>query len=91
MIRKNSKINRKTFSKNEITVHAKCSVHPWMGAHIGVFNHHWFAKTDAKGQYNLPALPEGNYTVTFWHETLGKFDKNISVRKQNIELDFEFN
>ena len=71
----------KVFTKNEITVHAKCSVHPWMGAHLGIFNHHWFAKTDKNGSYELPSLPDGNYTLTFWHEVFGRFNKTIKVSK----------
>ena len=80
----------KIFKKNEITVHAKCSVHPWMGAHIGVFDHQWFSITDEDGRYELPDLPAGNYQITFWHETFGTVEKNISLSQNNLNLNHIF-
>jgi len=90
MPRKNQRMT-KVFNKNEITVHAKCSVHPWMGAHIGVFDHQWFSKTNELGFYELPALPKGKYTVTFWHEVFGKAEKEVIIEgKKHILLEHRF-
>ena len=81
----------KVFNKSEITVHAKCSVHPWMGAHIGVFDHQWFTKTNELGFYDLPVLPIGKYTITFWHEVFGKTEKEITVNNnQPILIDHHY-
>ena len=81
----------KIFNKNEITVHAKCSVHPWMGAHVGVFDHQWFSLTDANGNYQLPALPSGDYTLTFWHEVFGEYQKQITLTgEKNHQENFTF-
>lgn len=48
----------------------KCDVHPWMSAYIGVFEHPYFAVTKPDGTYEIKtgSLPDGEYTVTFWHE-----------------------
>ena len=82
----------KVFNKNEITVHAKCSVHPWMGAHIGVFDHQWFSKTDVNGGYTLPKLPEGKYTITFWHEVFGEKSKEVFVNSNDdLIINYSFN
>ena len=50
--------------------HVKCDVHPWMSAYIGVFEHPYFAVTKPDGTYEIKTagLPDGDYTVTFWHE-----------------------
>ena len=62
-----------------------------MGAHIGVFNHQWFAKTDVNGEYTLPPLPAGKYTLTFWHEVFGEHQKQIELNKgQVITLNHQF-
>ena len=84
MPRKNQRLT-KVFDKNEITVHAKCSVHPWMGAHIGVFDHPWFSKTDKNGEFTLPKLPAGKYTLTFWHEVYGEVNKDILIESENVQ------
>ena len=57
----------------------KCDVHPWMTAHVSVFDHPHFAVTKPDGAYAIPGkLPDGYYTVTAWHEKLG--EKKVSVR-----------
>jgi uncharacterized membrane protein/plastocyanin len=68
----------KRFDKAEI-VALKCDVHPWMGARIGVFDHPWFAVTDAKGAFSLAGVPPGRYTLTAWHETLGERTAEVTV------------
>ena len=90
MPRKDQRMTKR-FNKNEITVHAKCSVHPWMGAHIGVFDHQWFDKTDQFGEFTLPMLPNGTYTLTFWHEVFGKVDKKIVISEnKDVIIDHRF-
>jgi len=61
----------KTFSKAEVAVHAKCDMHPWMAAFIGVAEHPFFAVTNERGEFDLPGVPPGNYTVQVWHEVFG--------------------
>ncbi len=91
MPRKDQRLT-KVFTKNEITVHAKCSVHPWMGAHIGVFDHQWFSKTDEAGNFQLPKLPSGEYTLTFWHEVFGEQNKQIFIsNEKEVILDHHYN
>lgn len=38
-----------------------CDIHPWMQAWIYVFDHPFFAVTDATGQFRIPAVPTGKY------------------------------
>jgi hypothetical protein len=58
----------------------KCDVHPWMGAHISVFEHPYFAVTKADGTFKIPGnLPDGDYKLVFWHEKLGEQEKDVKV------------
>ena len=51
--------------------------HTWMSAWLYVFEHPFFAKTDASGAFTIKGLPDGTYELVVWHETLG-------TRKQTI-------
>ena len=80
----------KRFAKPEI-VALKCDVHPCMGARIGVFDHPWFAVTDAKGAFALSGVPPGRYTLTAWHESLGERTAEVTVpEKGTVETSFGF-
>ena len=69
----------RTFSKQEIMIPVKCNIHGWMHAFLGVVDHPYFATTTDDGTFTLPNLPPGTYTVTAWHETLGRQSTTITV------------
>ncbi len=69
----------RTFSKQEVMIPVKCNIHGWMHAYIGVVDHPYFAVTKDDGSFELPNLPPGTYTVTVWHETLGKQSATVTV------------
>lgn len=81
----------KTFDKEEIFVQTKCSVHPWMKAHVAIMAHPFFAVTKLDGNFNLKSLPKGKYTIEAWHEVYGTMEKQIEITEQkDIEIDFTF-
>ena len=67
------------------TVHLKCDVHPWMSAYIDVFDHPFFAVTDAAGHFKIDRLPAGTYTLVARHEMLGELRQTISVAAGKAE------
>lgn len=72
-------VNEKVFDKPEM-VRLACNVHPWMIAYLHVLEHPFFAVTDAKGQFELPAgLPPGKYTVEVAHLKAGSQSFEIEV------------
>lgn len=62
-------VDRRTFARPEI-LKVVCNVHPWMAARIGVFDHPYFAVTDAAGRFEIKGLPPGKYSLEAWHEEL---------------------
>jgi len=45
-----------------------CNVHPEMSGYIVVVPTPMFAETAADGEYTIANVPDGQYTVTAWHE-----------------------
>lgn len=70
----------KVFEKPEVPVRAKCDVHPWMSAFIGVVPHPFFAVTDASGTFTLDNVPEGDYEIEAWHEVFGRQTAKLKVK-----------
>jgi uncharacterized membrane protein/plastocyanin len=83
---------RKTrvFTKSEIFLQTKCSVHPWMGSYIAVVDHPFSAVTNSKGEYKIMNLPDGDYTVEFWHEIYGTKTQEISINNQELNIEESF-
>lgn len=63
------------FEKAEPPVTLGCDIHPWMRAHVGVFDHPFFAVTGEDGSFRIDGLPPGKYTLTCWHE---KYEKRTT-------------
>ena len=53
-------------------VEVRCKLHPFARAYIAVFDHPYFAITDAQGAFTIDGLPPGTYNVKVWHERLEK-------------------
>ncbi len=49
----------------------KCSIHPWMNGYVRVFDHPYYAVTDADGNFTMPNAPQGKYRMVVWHEKVG--------------------
>lgn len=82
----------KSFKKAEAAVHFKCDVHVWMTAYCFVMEHPYFAVTDASGKFSIPTtdLPDGEYGVKLWHETLGEKEGKVTVADGAATYDFTF-
>ena len=61
------------------TIHANCDAHRFMTAEMRVFNHPYFAVTNAAGHFSLTNVPPGKYILIAWHETLPVVEKEISL------------
>ena len=56
-----------------------CNIHPDMISNILVLNNPHFAKTDKKGRYLIPGVPDGSYTLRAWHEFGGEFRRRVEI------------
>lgn len=54
-----------------------CNVHPEMSGYIVVTPTPLFAETSADGEYTIANVPDGQYTVTAWHE--GKKIQSLKI------------
>lgn len=79
----------KVFNKPEISLQTKCSVHPWMTAYVAVMDHPYYSITNEKGEFTIPKLPEGKYTLETWHEVYGTLTQEITVTKDMKPIVFD--
>lgn len=56
-----------------------CDLHPWMLAYQLPLEHPFGVVTDAKGNFEIPGLPAGDYEFTIWHEATGYVEKSYKV------------
>ncbi len=56
-----------------------CDIHEWMSAVIVVMAHPYYALTDENGSLTISDVPPGRYSLTFWHEVLGKQTREVVV------------
>lgn len=61
-------------------VGVRCDVHTWMSSWVVVTDNPFHALTDADGAFSIEGVPEGEYEVRFWHETLG------SLKKKDVKI-----
>jgi len=66
-----------------------CDLHSWMRGWVVVTGHPFYAITDARGQFQLPSLPAGEYTLKTWHETLGETTRTITVADPSASVTIE--
>jgi hypothetical protein len=65
--------------ENEEIIPVKCNIHSWMKAYFVVLKTSHFAVTGEDGEFKLPELLPGTYTVTAWHEVYGTQTREISL------------
>ena len=56
-----------------------CNIHPNMVAHVIVLDNSYFAVSDVRGNFVIPNVPDGEYSIRTWHEF-------ASSQKQKIVL-----
>jgi plastocyanin len=60
-------------------IQVKCDVHPWMTAHVGVFDTPFHDVTDDNGEFEIKNLPSGSYKLIAWHERYGRMEQNVNA------------
>jgi Polysaccharide lyase family 4, domain II len=61
----------KDLRKDRMPLLVSCSIHFWMKAYVRVFDHPYFAITDADGAFTIKQAAAGNCRLVIWHEGIG--------------------
>ena len=78
------------FDKEEF-IPVKCNVHPWMHGYFAVLSTSHYAVSDASGDFKLPDLPPGKYTLTAWHESYGTQTQEVTIAGSETKtVNFSF-
>ena len=77
------------WSRPEDLLQIRCDVHPWESAYVSVVEHPFFAVTDTNGDFVIPNVPAGKYTVRARHrKAQGTNDlaREVTVRSGEISV-----
>jgi plastocyanin len=75
----------------EVMLHIKCDVHPWMTGYVGVVNHPYYATSDATGSFKITGVPAGKQTIQVWHEKYGFLTQTVDVKAGGTtNVDFTY-
>ncbi len=87
-----SEEREKVFSKPEKAIQMGCDIHSWMKAFVFAMDNPFFAVSDQQGEFKIEGLPEGEYTITAWHEEFGEQDASVTIGPSgsaNVEITFK--
>ena len=72
-------------------ISVKCNIHPWMHGWFAVLKTSHYAVTSNGGEFSLPNLPPGKYTVTAWHEDYGTQSQEVTITGNETKpVNFSF-
>jgi hypothetical protein len=66
------------FDKPEF-IPVKCNIHPWMHSSFAVLKNSHYSVSGDDGDFKLPNLPPGKYTITAWHEAYGEQTQDVTI------------
>jgi hypothetical protein len=61
----------KGFKASAAPISVACTIHGWMKGYVFVFNHPYFAVTDADGNFEIKGIPAGTWHYIVWQEEKG--------------------
>jgi hypothetical protein len=62
----------KDLKPQPLPVRVQCDFHPWMAGQLFVFDHPYYALTQADGTFEIPFVPAGaEVSIMAWHEGMG--------------------
>lgn len=65
---------------DEVMLHVKCNVHPWMTGYNGIDSNPYFAVTAEDGKFQIAGVPAGKQTIQVWHEVYGSLTQTVEVK-----------
>jgi hypothetical protein len=78
------------FAREEF-ISVKCQVHPWMHGYFAVLKTSHYDVSKGAGDFKLPNLPPGKYTITAWHEDYGTQTADVTITgNETKDVNFTF-
>jgi len=78
------------FAREEF-ISVKCNVHPWMHGYFVVLKTSHYDLSKGGGDFKLPNLPPGKYTITAWHEDYGTQTADVTITgNETANVNFTF-
>lgn len=72
-------------------ISVKCNVHPWMHGEFAVLKTNHYDVSKGGGDFKLPNLPPGKYTITAWHEDYGTQTADVTITgNETKDVNFTF-
>jgi hypothetical protein len=72
-------------------ISVKCNIHPWMHGWFVVLNTNHYDVTKGGGDFKLPNLPPGKYTITAWQEDYGTQTADVTITgNETKDVNFTF-
>jgi hypothetical protein len=72
-------------------ISVKCNIHPWMHGWFVVLNTNHYDLSKGAGDFKLPKLPPGKYTITAWHEDYGTQTADVTITgNETKDVNFTF-
>lgn len=68
----------------------RCGLHPWMYAFAVSAPHPFYAVSNDAGEFVIKDVPEGEYVLNLWHETLGEAEIPVKVEQPVQEFTYTF-
>jgi plastocyanin len=78
----------------EVMLHVKCQVHPWMTGYIGIVNNPYFAVSDTEGKFKIANVPAGKQTIEVWQQVYGTLTQTVDVKAGatvNVDISYTGN
>ncbi|MCI0642223.1 MAG: hypothetical protein L0Y72_20815 [Gemmataceae bacterium] len=76
---------------DRLPVKIECNIHPWMNGWVRIFDHPYFAVTDANGNFEIKNAPAGSYHLVVWHGSggwrggaKGKTGESVNVKAGGV-------
>jgi hypothetical protein len=78
------------YEKEEF-IPVKCNIHPWMHGYFVVLKTNHYDVSKGSGEFKLPDLPPGKYTITAWHEDYGTQTADVTITgNETKDVNFTF-
>ncbi len=78
------------YEKEEF-ISVKCNIHPWMHGYFVVLKTNHYDVSKSGGEFKLPDLPPGKYTLTAWHEDYGTQTADVTITgNESKDVNFTF-